>query len=540
MERLSVRPRLTYQDKEYMLASLLRVPVLFAQAKSLLTQKHFSIDDSHYSAIWTAALKLASEADGSLPSGIKTRLEIETKKETDNDGRVTPEMAEELFRVGDGLFDWMFNIPDSDLSETHGAALLRCFLEESEVVDKLKTTAAELGNNVPQDLNTFLKELTESYNQIRAVGVDPVLDPWSGVNANHGIGIHSTGIAFFDDLMAGGCAPGESYTLLGATGVGKTSTGIQIAVEGARQEMLYAKGDHSDPNLGHWYHFFYEYAVNPEIYFRVWSYAARIHRDTLWKEFIPDMSNFSTTGNYKPYELDRFAAEIKLSNKPPGEMERWQAAKNELCANLHLVDMSGSDINNPKSGAGWVEEIAAVLRREHDKGRRIAGIVIDDAATMTERYLAEHDLASCEKTAMLNRLVMDVNRLCAGPYKLSAWVIHQIAGAANNRASSKAMHHTDAEGSKSFPKNAWFAFQLGTKDTTYSTCILSCSKSRRANATGRQHIVFVDGEFCAILSGDNKYAIDPQTKRIMLKSDVGIMTPHHKAVKPFNNPSLNL
>lgn len=538
-KEVKLRDKLNRHTKEFMFAHLLRIPVLFTEAKALLKPDSFSMDDAIYANVWAAALKIAEDHNGDLPTeGLRTRLEVETKTLVEKDGRISAISEENFFSNESGFFQWVFDeLKSEELVREYGSALLSQFLEEILVVTPLRTSIAELGDNVPENLSDWLKTTQDKLHKIRTVGANPAVSAFPDSLQTEGIGIHSTGLPFFDDWMNGGHAPGESYIVLGPTGVGKTTLAIQIAVAGARYQYDLVNGDLDDPNIGHWYYLIYEYAADPEIFFRIWSHSANIHRDTLWKEFKQDFSTFSRTGDYKPYELLRFSAEMKLGVETPGEYERFVAAKNQLSKHLHVLDMSGSNPNNPSLGAGWVGDIVASLEKERELGRKIAGVVIDDAISMTERAMGERNVSGNDsKYDLMTRLTNEVNRQVATPFHCPVWMFSQLRGKVNDRAPTKAMHHADAEGCSNLPKNAWFGFALGTKDEETSTCLLSCTKSRRAASKGKEHVLFIDGEFCTITSGENKYSIHHATRRIMAKGEVDRLAPTPGKAKKQPNP----
>ncbi len=516
-ERLDVKKRMGCHEKEFMLAHLLRLPILFAEAKVNLKSEHFDpIEDKHYALLWEAAIKVADNNNGNLlTDGMTIRLELETSKILEEfPDAITEEQRTELFGEK-GLIKWVASLTLQDLRETDGRALLESFLEERTVSEALKTLVTQLGDNSLINLGKFLGQLSGQLQKIKSINAtqtqETFPDDWTPAPVN----ITTTGLSFLDQMMDGGQAPGEVYLLLGPTGVGKTTLAVQLAVQGALfQQVLHEEGQ----ELGHWFIFTYESPVDPELRYRVFSYAAQIHRDSLWK--MRSLSELSTISSLKPYEIAKYQDQIVTGTPVMGEYERLMGIKAKLNKNLWLVDMSGANKDNPKIGSGGVEEIARYLTRKSNEGMKIAGYVIDYAGKSVERYMAENRLKEENKRLYLSRYAGDCVRLLSAPYGAAGWVLHQLSGAANSKSPTARQGHTDAAECKTMADAAWFAFSIGTKDLSTSTCQISCSKTRRAAGDAKDRVLYVDGAFCNISSADGRFSLDPRSKRIVSSDDL--------------------
>jgi hypothetical protein len=131
----------------------------------------------------------------------------------------------------------------------------------------------------------------------------PFAEGWD-VATNIGTRI-PTGLSFIDCYINGGAAPGESYSILGAFGAGKTTLGVMITTTSARlnYEAWVQGGRQGVPARA--FHFYYEDPTD-DILLLALSYMAAIPKDRM--ELLiraRDPSLYSTAGNYQQYELDR-------------------------------------------------------------------------------------------------------------------------------------------------------------------------------------------------------------------------------------------
>lgn len=498
-----------YREKEFVLAHILRLPILFQEAKAILKPSHFDFTDSHYATVWQAALNVADKNAGSLPvDGARIRIELEAKSLIET-GQfpVDPNTETQLFSE-DGFFKWAYDLPFDWLSEIDGRSLLSFFLEERLVIAPFKQLSVDLGEHIPTDIAALFKNIQDSYLRVKSVGSNPVESAFPDEWSPKPLLKYPTNVPFLDSAMGGGQAPGEMFTLVGSTGAGKTSLGIQIATQGSLLQHVLCP---EDP--GCWFFFTYESPVDPDIRSRVWSHAAGIHRDTL--ETMRSFDDLSKADSLKSYEVEKYYEQINAGIKPAGEYERLMAVKDRLSKNLFLVDMSGSNPENPKVGCGGPEEIATILKKFAASGKRITGFVIDYAGIAVDRFMQDKGLSDEYKRHYLARYVDNCRRNIAAPFNASGWVLHQLSGAANTKSATTKQHHADAAECKTFSDNAWFAFSLGTKDQQTSTCRISCTKTRRSAGDTKERIIFIDGAFCTMLPGDKDYVMDIKSKRII-------------------------
>ncbi len=488
-------PSLTFDQKESMLMHILRLPKLFIDAKRCLEVSHFNTDEIRYALIWKAALAISD--GGALPlKGANRRIEEYIKVILDSDpGYISQEQQEDLFSEN-GFLIWCFNEPEDCLYEKDGRALLEQFLRERLIINPLKRYIQNAGEDVPLDLPAVLRQFEEHERTITATKTNPIMNSFPENWKMNKVKLTPIGVPFLEEFMKGH-AGGEAYGLLGPIGVGKTTLGLQIAVEGAEYEQRVAK---SDEEMGHWYFFSYESSVDTEIRPRVMCYAAKIHRETIFEG-----GEFSTANNLKEYEKKKWAAAISTRQYVPGEQERFEAAS-KLNKNLWLVDMSGSIEDNPSIGSGGVEEIASYLALEQGNGKRIAGVVIDYVGIAAKRQMAKVNADMGELRHYIGGYGDQARMLLAARFNCPVWLLHQLASEANLKTPTTKQHFANASEAKNFAENLWFCFSLGTK-TDDSHCLIFCSKARRAALTDRTPVIKIDGAFCAMLPDDKNYTV---------------------------------
>jgi hypothetical protein len=202
----------------------------------------------------------------------------------------------------------------------------------------------------------------------------------------------------------------------------------------------------------------------------------------------------------------------------PGERERYKAAMSELGDRLQLVDMSGAI--SPSIGTGGISEIAQVLRQGVSKGLPPVGIVIDYAGIVVERMMASRNEKVDNEFAHLNRFVNNVRVEIASQFNIVTWVLHQLHGEAGASSPATRQHHSKARGARNFADNSNFAFNIGTKDPNNNCCLITCTKSRRAESMKDPPIVFMDGAFNRMIPADGKFALDVSQRRIVDKETI--------------------
>ncbi len=324
--------------------------------------------------------------------------------------------------------------------------------------------------------------------------------------------IRTTGIGFLDKYLNGGTSEGEVYGLMAPYGTCKTTLAVMLWCTAARhcyEETLNGiTGKQGISVL-----VTYEAPKSPELLHRALMYAARVSRQSLEKMGMDGLGALlDDPAAPLDYERKRFAKEIADSVFEP---ERVRVAKSIVWLNKHTLclDFSGSDVEFPAAGNGGIDEIIQRIKlelRNRDSSCYLHSVIIDYLGLMVDRdttvLLKKRSKSNDEDSKTYSTAVDRIGRELCKPLKCHCWVFHQLSGLANSMLSpTKVLHHTDAQGSKSFGANLDFSFVIGNLNAD-SMGQIACTKHRR-NRKMIPSIICVDGEFNLVTAPDN-YHID--------------------------------
>jgi RecA/RadA recombinase len=520
------RDRLSELEKDFLFANLLRLPSLFVAARELVTPRQigFGTKDSHYACLWQAALNVAQRHGGTMPehpAAARRQLDIEVRRILDNDPEsfLSPTRDGLLGggRHGAGIIAFIYVLLPEELCEKTGRDYFRRFLEERLVYDDMRQYVASWGHDVPHSLEPYLQKVQQRRAAISGLEADATFAPFPERRAFKPLRLFSTGVPFMDRLMNGGQAGGEAYTLMGPTKGGKTTLALQMAVQTALQFQRDA-ADGKGPLL-HVFYFSYEEPVEPRLLHRLWAHLAQIDYDVLDNglEFTSQEKK-----DYRPYEHERWGAQLSRGLPVPGEKERFAKAC-ELLGNRNFwsVDFSGAV---PGQGAGGVPEALAVLLRARDAGKHVGMIVIDYTGLAVQRMLVSgrfsRGFKQSDEFALIQSFPYEVVCQIAGPFNCACWVLHQLHGSESLKDPTAPMHHARARGSRNFADNAAFAFELGNLDPNTSCVWLHRTAARRAAPVTEPTLVRLDGAVRTMVDASEEYAVNPHTKKIVRRDEL--------------------
>jgi hypothetical protein len=519
------------EERLFMMAFILRLPELFAQAATHFKAQLFSeSDEPHLRLLWRVIAGILKQHGTTRFFVNKDQTWNMLSAECSAYIAAHPTELPEVYReqlLGDapqGFLAWTFNLQEKELVKLWGQELIIRFLEERWVQDPMRRAIDGAGNQTLANLNSILREVREREALVTSLtgseSEEVIPDGW----IPQAITLVPTNVPFIDKILNGGDAAKETYGVLGAFKAGKTTLAIQIVSGTARYE-LGQRGRNPDHELRFGYMFTYEAGAD-ESRSRIISHMARISRATLmnWGK-----EPLSTAGNYKPYELAAFKAEIEECQRAGvpfgGEKERYEAAKQHM-QQLRIFDMSGP-IANPKQGSGGLDEIAMKLDQEAQHGRKPRRVVIDYAGLCVNRFCSEHGVNNpSERFQALNTFGYDTLRKIAVPYDCSVWIMHQLSGQANKATWAKKQSHADAAGGASFAENLVTCFQLGIPHPTHKGSYFSCGVSRRTDV-GEPILVRLDGLLGTIRDASSELL--DRDGELVLKSEFGNI---HRSVQP--------
>lgn len=519
--RSSAKARLSAHEISYMVALAVRLPAVYLAARDKVKADLFAGDETRYVLLWRSVE--AAAGTKMLPGDDKVAKElvavcVAAELETDlSRTYYTPSVERAVLAPG-GLLDEVYALPVDATLEDKGYDLLGRFLTERKLADPFRRGVTGMnGQEVMSDPAALIKALQSHMDVVSGLGVDPGADMFvDDLNFRPpGAKIVTTQIGWLDELLGGGHAEAECYTLLAPTGGGKTVLANQIAIEGATYQSALA-AEFGPENAGYWYYFTWELSKD-QMRERSYAYAARVHHDTFKEDPLTRAHRpFSTAedpASINPYEYEPYVN--SPGNPFMGEKERIVALNKRMTgrnSRLKVIDYSGS---LPGVGNGGLQEAITYLNRETLRGRRIAGVVIDYAGLAVQRYMASKNMKPDMEYNLLARFVNEVRSQIAVPMKCPTWVLQQLKGEAMRKAPGAKIHHTEASGCQNFSVNADFAIQLTSYNRTTGLLTAYCTKTRRTGGLEDGVIVKFDGRFAAFLSPDQKYIVDPSTRAIV-------------------------
>jgi len=470
---------------------------VFSEAYGKLLPAHFTqAGEVYYRYIWATIIE-HHEKYSKLPNYTELSTVVLSRLHGNE------AIDDDVIKEADSLLTWMWGplCPEDSLVPDAANEWLRVLLHDRVVTKPLmqEVRKADIGGG--SHLPSMVRDIVAKLEQVDSVGIKvPDTCIPSDLNEEDGVITIPTGVSFIDSRMSGGMQPGEVNVLLGPTGVGKTTLGMQLAVEGARYSYLRSR-DYEEPKKQN---VFLSYEISlREMQIRMMTYAAQIDKSRLEQHKFKELS---TRESLQDYERRRWKRQIMEGVEVPGEQDRWHSATPWLHDHMHLMDMS-ADQGDSNLGNGGIAEIKGTLDKINSQ-REHAGfnvIVIDWAGMVARQYLrAQGEAMDKLYYHELYEFVSRVRRQIANPYNCQVWVLHQLTGQANKKGPTARMHHSDAEGCGSFAVNAWFAFCLGNKDQSTNTCLLSATKTRRG--AGQDAVVCkIDGAFGRLLDADKYY-----------------------------------
>lgn len=509
-----VHGRMAFDERETLMAYLLRHPGVYAEARQVLTPEHFTESfEIIWAIVWRSCMDLSDQYGALPPQGM---LETDAlARIAEHPGEVPPEGVTELRNFMEYIFDFDVSLLFSPEYQQYGYDLLHRFLKERHWTDPVRRFIQELGDAVPVDVPNLLEDFKNRYAQVQGASATVMEDlvPIGGLE-EEALHITSTGFTFLDEPMGGGAADGECYGLLGTYGSGKTMLACGIGAEAATRCVREAVKTRKLPR--HVFHFTYETPPN-DIRKRVIAYLAQIKLDNLNQ--VPYAEHLSKTGRRHAYEEEMFPTD------PRGEWERYNDTRS-IWQTYHIANMTGPR-SNPKAGSGGIEEIAAELEKFHTRWRFIPDtVIIDYALVCVRRFIKAKGWDVDRKLRhLVGEFGDECRRLIASRYGCRVWILNQLSGQANRRAPGARMSHADSAEATNFAENLWYAFCLGNKNPESNTVVIECTKKRRSEGTNETSVLELRGDMARFVTADSRYMIDPNTNRIVKKSVGEVVAP---------------
>jgi len=307
-----------------------------------------------------------------------------------------------------------------------------------------------------------------------------------------------TGIAFLDQSLGDGPCGQGLYGILGPTGVGKTTLGVQIAVNGARR--LAAAGAH-----GLWV--FVSMEERPRhIQERAYSYAAAIPLESMRSVSSPD--DLHGSGSDLEYEQRR-ATELR-SWFPQGgsERERFCAAQRLFRDHLRIVD--GQRVYYSMGVVPSLLEQAVMAFERAD----IAGIVIDKIEIAAGLHREARQLHAAEESRVIAQAVRECRTMLSRVFDCPVWLLHALDGDALTWGPAARQDHTYAMGCRQMAEYLNACFVFGTRDYASHRCLLHCTKGPTPDGGGLPAVLRYDPDFAMLVETPDYWA-DGKSGRII-------------------------
>lgn len=294
----------------------------------------------------------------------------------------------------------------------------------------------------------------------------------------------------FLDRLAGGHQPGKVYGLLGPTGIGKTTLGVQIAVEGA----ILQSHRYEDARRGMWF----VVSLEPkervrDICDRAWSHLAKIP--------LAKMRHVAS-----PLDLDG----PQVSGAGLSERERFEAAQFILDGHFRVLDLRNPSLFDRAP----VEVIAEAVVSDCPIDRAVAGVVIDGFEIAPSSYHERNKLRPALLSAITAESVRKCCRQIAESLNCPVWLVHQLNGSANGRRAGQLQLDRDAMGCRHFGDWLDACCVLGTRDRCTYRFLMHCTKAPSPPTPPNPTVLRYHPDFARLVQ-DDSHMLDVSRKCIV-------------------------
>jgi hypothetical protein len=507
------RPPLKSSQIEYIFASAIRLPELFAEVKDLVKDAYFADTEEYLSLVWHATCDYQKESH-CLPTREILIAACNDMIQTDRSCLGTREPKDAL-----RLIERAFK-PGKDqepVELAHARRLLKKFLEDRLSLETFEEFSSP---QTPIELDQLFTKLQERASAISNLTAGEVPLPFEdGWDAQTAIGQRiPTGLSFLDYYMAGGAAPNESYAIMGAYGSGKSTMAVMITTTFARRAYHAWLENNRSGAPARAYHFHYE-DPRDDIRLLALSYMSEIPRARM-EELVNarDPEQYSTVGNYRDYEIQRFQSDLNAGVQPDGERERYVRAIEIMNACWRPIDMTGGDEANPGRGSGLVPEMAQIVRRDlGTSGASCATVVADYAIAAARAHFSANNRDRNEMRLVLQEWPFIMKRQLAIPFQCPVWSMQQLNTESNAARPGYLPQMVDTPECRSFCENTNFAFVMGLA-TRGGQFPFIARKHRRAGDLP-PIVLTLRGEQARIDDTRNEWVLDERTKQIVGKAE---------------------
>lgn len=497
------------RQRQYALMVLMRNKDAFAIVKDQLRGDEFNDSNGNANAIIWATLKDYYAQHDDLPVAEVMLAELDTRLTLAED--MTDDAADAL----DEFLEAAYSVPEAELKTNVAMKYLSQILTE-QTQQALLSEIQQGG--VVTDLPLLLQQHAAKADAAKAMtsGAAPVPFPDTPEEIKSII-LEATGVGFLDLYMNGGMARKEVNGFCGPYGSCKTTLGIQLVIERARQAMHEWRQAGCVGLPQRVYFFSWEEDVD-SLRPRILSYAAQILRSSLeGKDFHKNLSD-STLPSMKQYEREMFREQIQ-AGVIIGERARMTNAMAELNHNLRIMDFSGAEPRYQQLASDMVDGMVTAIKQDQRLSGNpgVAGVIVDYAGAAAERAIMSGKALRTDQRHLIGRMPLALKNYIAAPFDCQVWCLHQLGTEANARDAGVAPRSTDAAEAKNFFENVNFGFMVG-KPNKEGLTVLTNGKQRRA--TRREDVVVhIRGELSRVDDASKRFMIEDN--QIIPRSDAG-------------------
>lgn len=519
------------QEINFMFASILTDPALFAEAKRMLRPDYFDMaSEPHYRVFWVTVLEFVAQYQAPHYHGLQ--LALREKLRLDPTALSYELQAKLLAEDFSGLLYYCAWLPAEHRLPSMGRNILKRFLQERAVIYPFRTAMSQgTGRSYLQNFQELLAAVNAETTMIATLQQAPLAKPMPqrGSPLPPPVELRPCGIDFIDAFIRGQ-RPGDCNGVLGVFGSGKTTLAIQLAVANAKSFFLESLETNQ---LGKLSVFVSYEEPEQKTQRRVWSNAAQIRYDKLAE--LTDWNTLTTQDTMEPYERNLNGTPIQ-GDVILSESERWDLTNHWLNQCFHSLDMSGSG-DHPGVGNGYVDELVSYLERIRlETGREIGAVNIDYAKLMCLRYMQTKGIKEDNLRHYVGGLGDMLRRQVADHFNCTVWLFHQFTGDQNKKSPTTLLHHTDASESKSFAENLACCACLGVRDPSTGCVLLNWSKNRYNPNHGRaMPVLQIDGDFCRLVDVSHRYVPDAQSRNFIDPSTRYAIEGHHETHNPVSS-----
>ena len=510
---------------------LLRSPPVFQEARGMLRVELFDrVREPHWAVLLAAMLDLDAQFGQWTYESLAHAISVRQRQ--DPSAMPVPNW-EMLMRADEqGVVFSTFCVRMEDIMPDYGRELVRQFLNERLVAQPLARHLRSSGDAHVREFAALVAEASSRIARINAVRELPAAAamPTFGAVLPPPVPRIPTGLSYVDRFCQGRRV-GDCNGVLGAFGSGKTTFAINLAVTEAKNFFARSLEPGVEPELS----VFMSYE-EPEIKLirRIWSNAAEIPWDTL--EEMTDWSSLSTAGQLKGYEREMFSV-AGANTIIRGERERYEESMQWVNRHFVFLDMSGSE-DFPNAGRGGVDEIASVLTRLQEKrGMKVGSVTMDYAGLICRRQMAATNVSPDQMRHHLGPLGDRIRLEIAVKFKLTAWVMHQMASDQGKKSATTPLSHMDAAEAHNFAENMALCACLGVVDKRTGCQLLNWSKIRyRKQWEHAPAVLKLDGQFCRFADVSDSYRPDTVTSTFIDPRTAQAFHGHERDDGPIGTP----